>query len=170
MGSINGLIEWQAKLAGLRLVASKPADEAEMNSLFFELSEVAEREVSSEDIADFLASCCRAFSEKAGEAALRGLFYTWFDEMSGTLRCCFSTVVTPHLLPFSGQLRLIDSLHDLAQSALGSGYIEGVPFSELDEDDDWDEDDDDEDFTLDVWVTQIPGDCRPLRAQQQPVE
>ena len=61
---INGLMEWQAKLAGLRLVASKPVDEAEMNSLFFELSEVAEREVSSEDIADFLASCCRAFSEK----------------------------------------------------------------------------------------------------------
>ena len=65
MGSINGLMEWEAKLAGLRLVASKPADEAEMNSLFFELSKVAERGVSSEDIADFLASCCRAFSEKA---------------------------------------------------------------------------------------------------------
>ena len=81
------------------------------------------------------------------------LLYTWVDEMAGQLR--FSAVSNLPL-PFGCRLCIVDDPEVIARQFLECRYLDGIPWSDLDNS--RATDDKPEFFQLDVCVIQIPVD------------
>ena len=73
----------------------------------------------------------REYCKKAAKSRAHGLFYAWFDEMSGTLRCSFYETDNIAELLFRCKIRGIDDSTRIAALALSSPYAAGIPSKEL---------------------------------------
>lgn len=161
MTTAEYLSRWEQGLDELVLIASSTNVEAAANTLILEIAEAARCGATSSDIAAFLGHCCQRYSATAGKQGLQGLFYCWFDAMSATLRCSFSSKISPEELPFGCAVRPASDLGLVAERAMQSKHLDGIPFEELTEEE-CAGNGVEEEFILDVWVARVPGNCKPI--------
>ena len=134
MNATQLVAAWLKQIADLVLgVGSAPGDETRGNTTLFPVIEARLAGATVGDLADFLIKAFRAYSVRAARIGLHGWFYAWNDEISGTIRCSVSTVLTPRELPFSCTLDIRDDPETIAEAALASPYASGIPSSELEE-------------------------------------
>ncbi len=148
----------QENLAELQLCSSDPTAEALANTLLLDVAGVDGSAEIAAHITRLLQLALEQYAAKALAQELTGTFYCWFDEMSSTVRCSFSTSVTHEGLPFRCELRLLSHLNEVAKQVQEAEHHGEIPFEEL-QDEDWcDGEDEEEVFVLSLWMTVLPGD------------
>jgi hypothetical protein len=131
--------EWVTKLANHKLIrTSNVLVEADRNMLVFSLAEMRSTPSIAHAISQFLMKAFQEFCLKAARLQFDGWFYAWYDEMSGTLRCSASSVLSSAELPFSCQIDVVDTAAQIADAVATSKYIKGIPATELQEVQQWD--------------------------------
>lgn len=144
--------QWSAEIANHELRGCDDIQQqAIRNMLVFPLAEVPAATLESPALEQFLMDVYREFLSKAAKTRLVGLFYAWFDEMSGTLRCSACSATAPKDLPFSCMLHIVDTPAPIAREVANSKYLSGIPAAELHESDFEDEADEGE-FRLTVFA------------------
>lgn len=95
------------------------------------------------------------FAKRLRRASVPFLFYTWFDELPGTLRLSATPASKWNDLPFEARLEVCQEPGELIVDFLGGDAVDGIPMSELELIEPGDTEDDDIDFVQRVF-------CRPL--------
>lgn len=146
---------WLATIAALASIQrdGTPPDPAELMTVFD--AEVAMKLGAGPTAFEtFLADAYRAYCAVSATLGLRGWFYAWYDEISGTLRCSVADIAVVSELPFACQTDVREDAAAVASAIANSGYTGGIPASELEQTE---------------WVDPRPGDSiliLPVYARQ----
>jgi hypothetical protein len=79
----------------------------------------------------FLADAYRRYCSLSNELGIRGWFYAWYDEMSGTLRCSVVAIASLADLPFACRVDVHEDPSAVAATILSSSHSSGIPAAEL---------------------------------------
>lgn len=152
--------EWVTRLANHKLIRTgNVLMEADRNMLVFPLAEVRSAPHIADAMNQFLMKAFQEFCIKAARLRFAGWFYAWYDEMSGTLRCSASSVLSSAELPFSCQIDVVDTAVQIADAVATSKYIGGIPAAELQEVQEWGESNSPSEFRLSVFARPL---IRPI--------
>jgi len=123
---------WLKEIDGLKLSQSSALQsEATDNMTVFPIGEGQDADISKGQLNAFLEAAFDEYSRKALAAGKRGLFYAWYDEMSGTVRCSFCGATNSSELPFRRAVNVVDHPQPVSDLAMASPYGEGIPWEEL---------------------------------------
>lgn len=155
---------WLAAVRTVRLVgAGVPGDFTSQNLFSFSLTSQQARRLSVDEVDAFLEAAFREYALQLASAPAALWFYSWHDEMSGTLELCAAPADRPEELPFSCDLDICKTPTAVSTAFLKSRYLEGIPWSDL-EDSSWEEGSDVEDeeapVVLTVFARRIPSRIR----------
>jgi hypothetical protein len=129
------LASWLATIETRVRYGEQPSSSDAEYLRIFQIDEAKHSGATIADLSDFLVSAFRAYSRLASRLDLDGWFYSWVDEMSGTLRCSISRAKLPKDLPFNCRIEPVERPDVIAETALRSRYTADIPFSELQESD-----------------------------------
>jgi hypothetical protein len=105
--------DWLKTVAELAL-----SKDPNLNMVAFSAVHARRAGVRADRLAAFLGAAFREYSRKASRARLKGWFYTWFDEMSDTLRCSLCDAASAADLPFRCKLNIVSDPAQVAELAL----------------------------------------------------
>lgn len=125
------------------------------NMLVFSASEARAAQIGEPELVEFLCDVFREYCRKAAGLRMRGWFYAWFDEMSGTLRCSFCEAHSAAELPFRCKVHAVDTPAKLAELTLSSPYVAGIPNEELRVVDPFEEDAGERELELTVFARSV---------------
>jgi hypothetical protein len=153
----NALLgEWVTAIGALTIVSGPdPTATANENASIFSIEEARAAGTTVPELADFIVRAFRAYALQATRVDLKGWFYAWYDEISGTLRCSVCDVSDLTDLPFSCELEIYDDPTTIAAAALASPFDAGIPLSELKEVEWTEHDDESPKFVLPVYVRRL---------------
>ena len=151
------LNSWLAEVRTAQLSSTgSVTDFTVQNILSFSLSSEEAYKIDVNELNRFIEVSFREYALKLASASTELWFYSWHDEMSGTLRICAAPATRPEELPFSCCLDIRDSPTAVSESFLRSHYLDGIPHTDL-ETSSWQEGvADADDFILTVYVRRIP--------------
>ncbi|MCC7384378.1 MAG: hypothetical protein IT384_21205 [Deltaproteobacteria bacterium] len=160
MGSNPEIREWLKQAKDLALSTSPDADEAgRANMLVLGVAQP----FAAQSVEMALREVVTEYERKANAAGTSGLFYAWFDEMSGTLRCSFCRSETVEALPFRCKVVPTEVLRDVVDELISSKYRTGIAFREMEPLPYWSPPDDDVEFRQAVFFRVIRGCACPSR-------
>lgn len=82
------------------------------------------------------------------------IFYSWFDEQAGNLNLSFINACHEKL-PFNAEIEFVDSIDAIISDFLGSGYLDGIPWDELEETSGYSDENNENGFKLKVFKEKI---------------
>jgi hypothetical protein len=99
----------------------------------FQLETDSYEELTEFEIIQFIDQTFRVYVEKLPGVSEDYWFYSWVDEMSGTLRCSAGPATSANDLPFGCQLATTDKPTPIAKEFLACPYLRGIPIEKLDD-------------------------------------
>jgi hypothetical protein len=104
---------------------------ATANMGIFQQDAESYEELTESEIVEFIDQAFRAYVEKLQEVSGDFWFYSWVDEMSGTLRCSAAPATSVNDLPFKCRLASANKSRVIAKAFLACPYKKGIPNEEL---------------------------------------
>ncbi len=126
------------------------------NQQIFAISRKELMSLDSNQLLAFLEAAIRVFARKLRGSGKPFLFYTWFDEISGTLRLSATRGSEWHDLPFTCRLEVCKEPGDVVVDFLAGDTIDGIPMSTLEAVELGDAKDDNIEFVQRVFSRPLP--------------
>ncbi len=152
-------IEWFDELKQCTLVLSGDnEDECRSNHWSFSLPEESRKKYKISDIVAFINAVVSFWKLRAVEIkeGVPHIFYSWYDEMAGSLNFSLIAGTINEPLPFQCIVEMIASVEPICSSFLkGVDYISWDDLTEIESEDEVTCEDENNDFVLTVYVCQL---------------
>ncbi|MEM9879192.1 MAG: hypothetical protein AAF862_07925 [Pseudomonadota bacterium] len=128
------LTTWLEAVAEAKLTKSgEVIDFIRENQLWFSLSVAEAKALQTQDVDQFIHAAMKAYALKLSGASSKIYFYAWHDAMAGQLRTGAVPATRAEELPFGCRLLVVDNPTPVSVELLNSAYLDGIPWSELED-------------------------------------